>query len=472
MHVFQGGSFSPSNLPGTVLLNGDLIADTGAGFAFNLSGVNDSGLILMPNNTLALGGQDFDNFSFATEPDFGPGTYTLIEAQAISGSLGASANGTIDGLAANIAIQGGDVVLNVVPEPSTLVLLGAGFLGLMVRAGGGQDNRTTRSGLKLGRKQPNDKRKTNTPVHHCEMAAMRFRLTFLRRVIMCEKRMVRGLMTVVLLATMLAASPATAAVLTKSPNLSPYWADLGYGATKVYADSFVAPNSGTVNLLGTWLLDLTTSCSLTFQVYGSIGGVAANGPDLSNVYATTAVETGLAHHNTHLLSVLASCRRHSIDWRKHLLVRRRAIRASSGGYYEMGEHTQNSGGITDNGTFWYSNTPPTFDGTNKLPEIAFSVGVAIPGPTWSGGGADANWTTAANWGGTAPTASNSVTFSGTNRLTNNNILAANTQIDGITFDSTAGNFTLNGNAINLAGNVVNSGTNTQTNQLNWSCNRA
>ena len=87
VHVFQGGSFSPSNLPGTVLLNGDLIADTGAGFAFNLSGVNDSGLILMPNNTLALGGQDFDNFSFATEPDFGPGTYTLIEAQAISGSL-------------------------------------------------------------------------------------------------------------------------------------------------------------------------------------------------------------------------------------------------------------------------------------------------------------------------------------------------------------------------------------------------
>jgi autotransporter-associated beta strand protein len=131
VHVFQGGSFSPSNLPGTVLLNGDLIADTGAGFAFNLSGVNDSGLILMPNNTLALGGQDFDNFSFATEPDFGPGTYTLIEAQAISGSLGASANGTIDGLAANIAIQGGDVVLNVVPEPSTFILLAAGAVGLV-----------------------------------------------------------------------------------------------------------------------------------------------------------------------------------------------------------------------------------------------------------------------------------------------------------------------------------------------------
>ena len=255
---------------------------------------------------------------------------------------------------------------------------------------------------------------------------------------MCEKRMVRGLMTVVLLATMLAASPATAAVLTKSPNLSPYWADLGYGATKVYADSFVAPNSGTVNLLGTWLLDLTTSCSLTFQVYGSIGGVAANGPDLSNVYATTAVETGLAPTTLTYYQFSPVAGGTPLIGGNTYWFGVSAISASSGGYYEMGEHTQNSGGITDNGTFWYSNTPPTFDGTNKLPEIAFSVGVAIPGPTWSGGGADANWTTAANWGGTAPTASNSVTFSGTNRLTNNNILAANTQIDGITFDSTAG----------------------------------
>ena len=50
------------------------------------------------------------------------------------------------------------------------------------------------------------------------------------------------------------------------------------------------------------------------------------------------------------------------------------------------------------------------------------------------------------------------------RPTNN--FAANTQFSGVTFDSTAGTFTLSGNAVNLAGSIVNSGTNTQTINLN------
>ena len=63
-------------------------------------------------------------------------------------------------------------------------------------------------------------------------------------------------------------------------------------------------------------------------------------------------------------------------------------------------------------------------------------------------------------------AGNSLIFSGTNQMINNNNFAANTLFDGITFDTTAGPFTLNGNAVNLAFNVTNSSTNTQTINLN------
>ena len=75
--------------------------------------------------------------------------------------------------------------------------------------------------------------------------------------------------------------------------------------------------------------------------------------------------------------------------------------------------------------------------------------------TWTGGGADNNWNTATNWGGTAPVANDLLFFDGTTRLTNTNNIAANTAFNGITFNSTAGAFTLRGNALNLAGGITN-----------------
>jgi autotransporter-associated beta strand protein len=89
---------------------------------------------------------------------------------------------------------------------------------------------------------------------------------------------------------------------------------------------------------------------------------------------------------------------------------------------------------------------------------------ALPAVTWSGGGgANTNWSTPANWGGTALTADDPLIFSGTNGLSNNNnILPVGTQFNGITFQADAGPFVLGGNTVALGGDITNHSVNTQT----------
>jgi autotransporter-associated beta strand protein len=81
---------------------------------------------------------------------------------------------------------------------------------------------------------------------------------------------------------------------------------------------------------------------------------------------------------------------------------------------------------------------------------------------WTGGGADSNWVTAGNWGGVTPTAGDALFFDGVVRLNNNNNLTAGTSFTGITFNSTAGSFTLGGNSITLSGDITNASLNAQT----------
>jgi autotransporter-associated beta strand protein len=70
--------------------------------------------------------------------------------------------------------------------------------------------------------------------------------------------------------------------------------------------------------------------------------------------------------------------------------------------------------------------------------------------TWDGGGADNNWSTAANWDyDIAPITGDTLLFTGTYKLVTNNNFAAGTSFAAIIFDQSAGGFTLNGNAINL-----------------------
>ncbi|HEY2798262.1 MAG TPA: hypothetical protein VGK26_10270 [Thermoanaerobaculia bacterium] len=78
--------------------------------------------------------------------------------------------------------------------------------------------------------------------------------------------------------------------------------------------------------------------------------------------------------------------------------------------------------------------------------------------TWTGLGADDNWTTAGNWGGTAPSAGDDLFFPGpTPRLTPNNDFPAGTLFSSITFTGTGG-YTLTGNAIMLGGGVAANNT--------------
>jgi hypothetical protein len=74
--------------------------------------------------------------------------------------------------------------------------------------------------------------------------------------------------------------------------------------------------------------------------------------------------------------------------------------------------------------------------------------------TWTGGGADDNWTTAANWGGTAPSAGDDLVFpGGTPRLTPNNDFAVNTSFNSIAFNGGSGGYTLSGTPILLVAGI-------------------
>jgi len=81
---------------------------------------------------------------------------------------------------------------------------------------------------------------------------------------------------------------------------------------------------------------------------------------------------------------------------------------------------------------------------------------------WTGGGGDGNWSTPANWGGTAPTTNDTLFFSGTTRLSSTNDLPEDIPLAGIIFNSGAGAFTLGGNRISLEGPVSNLSASAQT----------
>ncbi len=72
--------------------------------------------------------------------------------------------------------------------------------------------------------------------------------------------------------------------------------------------------------------------------------------------------------------------------------------------------------------------------------------------TWDGGGADNNWTTAANWDSdVAPVAGDDLIFDGSTRTSPSNDFVAATNFTSVTFAATASAFTLSGNSVTITG---------------------
>lgn len=99
------------------------------------------------------------------------------------------------------------------------------------------------------------------------------------------------------------------------------------------------------------------------------------------------------------------------------------------------------------------------------PGFSVTNTVVATNEVWTGAGATDNWSTSPNWNVAAPGLSgDAVTFAGTTRLTPN--LDANYSVTGVTFDGTAGSFTIgtaNSSTLTLAaGGVVNNSANPQT----------
>jgi hypothetical protein len=125
--VNSGACITPGDTAGAIgslTLGGNLSLGSGAILAFDLGPASASDKIAMSSFLLSLSNQQFSDFVFTTHADFGPGVYSLIDAGSIQGCLSGNLSGTIGNRDASISISGSNLILTVVPEPSTLALFG------------------------------------------------------------------------------------------------------------------------------------------------------------------------------------------------------------------------------------------------------------------------------------------------------------------------------------------------------------
>ncbi len=137
--VDAGGHVAPGNSAGVLTLIGDLTLNYGALLDFDLDTPTTSDQIVA-TGTLSLDGLDLSDIDFTLYAGFGAGSYTLIDAASVLGSLGPEVSGVLGGFSTLLSVSGDDLILEVtgggaVPEPAGISMLLAGLaaLGLVIR---------------------------------------------------------------------------------------------------------------------------------------------------------------------------------------------------------------------------------------------------------------------------------------------------------------------------------------------------
>ncbi len=130
--IRNGATISPGASIGTLTVS-NLTLQSGALLNYELGAIANSDKIIA-TGTLALGGLEFSQFTWTTLGGFTAGDYTLIDAAGLSGSLGSLTNGFIGGIAAGLWLDtaNNNLMLTVIPEPGSLLLVGAGLAFFLV----------------------------------------------------------------------------------------------------------------------------------------------------------------------------------------------------------------------------------------------------------------------------------------------------------------------------------------------------
>jgi len=149
--ITAGSFLAPGSLNSAGTLNIDAILDLSllngdsSNLIFRLGSVSDQ--IVFGNNASILGELNFGDFDFVAGAGFGGGTYDLFVFDDVFNNalfLGNTTTGTINGLEAELFLNGSSLSLTVIPEPATVAaILGAMTLGLVMW------RRRTRAGARV-----------------------------------------------------------------------------------------------------------------------------------------------------------------------------------------------------------------------------------------------------------------------------------------------------------------------------------
>lgn len=124
------GDNSRSNLTFSGALDISAVDNIG-NLKFTLATESTSDKITSGALNIGSGVLGFADFEFSLDTGFGDGTYALFNSTGITGTLDAGdLSGMLDGKQSDLSISGNSILLTVVPEPSTMALLGLAIAAL------------------------------------------------------------------------------------------------------------------------------------------------------------------------------------------------------------------------------------------------------------------------------------------------------------------------------------------------------